>query len=428
MSDASTLRAHRFQLRPRPLQEKQLARYAGMMRWVWNRALAEQQGRRERGEKNASYASMCKWLTAWRNAPETSWLAEGPVHPQQQVLKRLDAAFQAFFANVKAGKKPGYPHIKRRGEEPCIRFPDKAQFKLDAANGRIHLPKLGWVRLRMSREVTGELRNASVTREGGRWYVAIQTAQAAVVAAAGLAPTLGVDLGVANFAGLSDGRLIVPLAALKAQQVRLRRYQRSVSRKVKGSCNRKKAIVKLRALHKRIAQQRLDWLHKLTSGLAAEHPVIVIEDLRVAAMTASARGNAQKPGRNVRQKAGLNRAILDAAWSEFGRQLEYKTAAVGGAAVRVNPAYTSRTCRMCEHESAENRKTQSVFACVACGHTEHADIHAAKNILAAGHAAWISGASAGSDACGGVVRRAASTRTKRAAPAKQEPSEGVACA
>lgn len=399
-----------------------------MMRWVWNRALAEQQAARDRGEKYAGFARMCKWLTAWRGAEETRWLAEGPVHPQQQVLKRLDATFQTFFANVKAGKKPGYPRYKKRGDEPGIRFPDNKQFDLDAANGRIRLPKLGWVRMRMSRQVTGELRNVSVTREGDRWYVAIQTLRPAVLPSADLAPTLGIDLGVANFAGLSNGRLIVPLAALKAQQRRLRRYQRSVSRKVKGSCNRKKAVVKLRALHKRIAQQRLDWLHKLTSGLAAEHPVIAIEDLRVAAMSASARGDAQKPGKNVRQKAGLNRAILDAAWGEFRRQLEYKTSALGGAAVQVDPAYTSRTCRMCEHESADNRKTQGVFACLACGHTEHADVHAAKNILAAGHAAWTSGASARSDACGGVVRRAAFVRTKRAAPVKQEPSEGVACA
>jgi putative transposase len=423
MSAASSLRAYRFQLRPRPAQEKQLLRYAGMLRWVWNRALAEQRTRRVRGENYAGFASMCKWLTAWRTASETRWLADGPVHPQQQVLKRLDTAFQRFFANVKASRKPGYPRFKKRGEEPGIRFPDPKQFEMDAVNGRFKLPKLGWIRMRMSRQVQGDLRNASVTREGDRWYVAIQTLRPGVVPAPGVSPTLGIDLGVTNFAGLSDGRLIEPLAALAAQQGRLRRYQRSVSRKVKGSCNRKRAVVKLRALHKRIAQQRNDWLHKLTSGLAGEYPVIAIEDLRIAAMSASARGSATQPGTKVRQKAGLNRAILDQAWGEFARQLEYKLAAVGGELVRVDPAYTSRTCRLCGHESADNRKTQSVFACVACGHTEHADINAARNIRAAGHAVWASAVKP--DACGGVVRRAASARTKHAAPAKQEPSEGV---
>ncbi len=148
-------------------------------------------------------------------------------------------------------------------------------------------------------------------------------------------------------------------------------------------------------------------------------------------MSASARGTAAQPGVNVRQKAGLNRAILDAAWGEFERQLTYKVEWRGGRALLVNPAYTSRRCRICGHECAENRTTQSVFACVACGHTEHADVHAAKNILAAGHAVWETErtqCATSTDACGGVVRRAASARTKRAAPAKQEPTEATALA
>ncbi|WP_443083312.1 zinc ribbon domain-containing protein [Variovorax sp. RA8] len=117
--------------------------------------------------------------------------------------------------------------------------------------------------------------------------------------------------------------------------------------------------------------------------------------------------------------------MLDQGWGEFARQLAYKLSAVGGAVVRVDPGYTSRTCCECGHESPANRRTQCVFACVACDHSEHADINAAKNILAAGHAVWASKTK--SDACGGVVRRAMSARTKRAVPRKQEPSEVVDC-
>ncbi len=109
------------------------------------------------------------------------------------------------------------------------------------------------------------------------------------------------------------------------------------------SCNRKKAVKRLAALHRRIARQRSDWLHQLSTGLVNEHPVIAIEDLKVKNMSASARGTVQAPGRRVKQKAGLNRAMLDAAWAEFRRQLQYKTAACGGAVIAVNPAYTSRT-------------------------------------------------------------------------------------
>ena len=184
-------------------------------------------------------------------------------------------------------------------------------------------------------------------------------------------------------------------------------------------------IAKLAALHRRIARQRADWLHKLTHDLSSQHAVIAIEDLRVAAMSASAKGTVDRPGKNVQQKAGLNRGILDAAWAEFRRQLEYKLAAVGGQVIAVNPAYTSRTCRLCGHEAAENRVSQAQFQCVACGHAEHADIHAAKNILAAGHAVWLSEKNA--FACGGVVRRkSARKRATGAAPMKQEPSEAIA--
>lgn len=242
------------------------------------------------------------------------------------------------------------------------------------------------------------------------------------------APTLGIDLGLAQFAAMSDGTCVAPLKALAKQQVRLKRYQRSVSRKKKGSNNRKKAVAKLAALHRRIAHQRADWLHKLTSAVADRHPVVALEDLCIKKMAASARGTTDAPGKNVRAKAGLNRSILDAAWGEFARQITYKLQWRGGRAIFVSPAYTSRTCRICQHESAENREAQSVFACVACGHTENADIHAAKNILAAGHAVWASEreSAASPAACGGVVRRAASARALRAAPVKQEPTEAKA--
>jgi len=420
----SSIRAYRFQLRLKPTQQHQLQRWAGGLRWVWNQALAEQRARHARGEKYAGYAQMCKWLTAWRSAPGTAWLASGPIHPQQQVLKRLDEAYKRFFA--KAG---GFPSFKRRGEEPGMRFPDPKQFALDPANGRIKCPKLGWVRLRLSEPVVGTLRNVSLTREGAgrsaRWYASIQVQVAQTLPALGVAPTLGIDLGLTVFAALSEGACIAPLRALACQQVRLRRYQRSVSRKKKGSANRRKAVARLANLHRRITRQRNDWLHKLSTELADRHPVIALEDLRVKNMSASARGTVAAPGQRVRQKAGLNRSIQDAAWGAFTRQLGDKTRWRGGQVILVNPAYTSRTCRCCGHEAPENRKTQSAFLCVACGHTEHADVHAAKNILAAGHAAWAKEQAPSPDACGGAVRRAAPARARRAAPTKQEPSEAV---
>ena len=455
----STLCAYRFALRCKPAQERQLARYAGQLRWLWNEALGEQQARRVRGEKYAGYAQMCQWLTAWRNAPGTSWLAEGPVHPQQQVLRRLDEAYKRFFAAVKAGTaggrgRTGPPAFKRYGDNPGLRFPDPKQFSLDAANGRIQVPKLGWLRLRLSQAVDGTLRNVSIRKDGARWVASLQVERSETVQALGVAPTLGIDLGLTAFAATSEGALVAPLKALLQQQVRLRRYQRAVARKQKRSANRRKAVARVAKLHAKIAAQRADWLHKLTTGLADAHPVIAIEDLRVRNMSASAKGTVDNPGRNVRQKAGLNRGILDAAWGEFRRQLEYKLAWRGGRVFAVDPAYSSRECRICGHECADNRKTQSVFTCVACGHTEHADVHASKVILARAIAAYeaersrsadqhsaqrlrcaeehsaaglaaLAGASqdAPAAACGGAVRPRRRASAAEAAPEKQEPTE-----
>lgn len=422
-------RAYRFQLRCKPAQERALRRVAGGLRWVWNRALAEQKARYARGEKFASYVDMAKWLTAWRNAPETAWLAEGPIHPQQQALKRLEEAFKRFFA--KAG---GYPSFKRRGQEPGIRFPDPKQFALDQENARAKLPKLGWMRLRQSQPVAGELRNVSLRKEGEKWFCSFLVEQADVLPAAGLQPSLGLDLGVALFAAGSDGKQVQPLAALKKQQQRLRRYQKSVSRKVKGSANRKKAVKRLGNLHGRIAHQRADWLHKLSTELADQHPVIAIEKLNVKAMTASAAGTTEKPGKNVKAKSGLNRSILDAGWGKFALQLDYKLQARGGTLIKVPAAYTSQACSACGHTEKLNRSSQARFKCVACGHAENADVNAAKNILAralaqgdstnttAGHAVW-AGRNLEPAACGEAVSRRRIFKSSGAASKKQEPTE-----
>ena len=388
--------------------------------------MAEQRARHARGEKYASYVDMAKWLTAWRHSEATAWLAEGPNHPQQQTLKRLDEAYQRFFK--KAG---GFPKFKKHGFDPGIRFPDAKQFELDKGTERVKLPKLGWIRLRLSRPVEGELRNISISKEGGHWYASVQARTVACLPAANLQPTLGIDLGVAAFAATSAGQLVAPLNCLKRQQQRLRRYQRALARKVKGSCNRKKSVQRLAALHRRIAHQRSDWLHQLTTRLASEHAVIAIEDLKIKNMSASASGTAAAPGKRVKQKSGLNRSILDQAWGEFGRQLGYKLAANGGELVNVNPAYSSRTCRMCRHESADNRQTQSLFACVACGHTEHADIHASKVILQRGVIAFQKRQESSTAAGHAVATCGLGSKTKSqrklpaAARAKQEPTEAI---
>ena len=433
LSVMPVLRAWRFQLRsPRPAVTRALRRELGACRWVWNRAVGEQRERRARGEKHAGYAEMCRWLTNWRNRPETAWLREGSASAQQQTLRRLDAAYRRFFEYLKQRKagiycqRVGPPLIKGCGHDVGLRYPNPSHLEFDGERGRVKLPKVGWLRLRMSRPVEGEFRNVSITREGDRWFASVQTSVADVAPSPDLVPTLGIDLGIANFAALSqrvDGReLVSPLDALRRQAKRLARYQRSVARKTKGSNNRRKAVDRLASLHRRIARQRRDWLHQLSTSIATEHSVVALEDLRVASLSKSARGSADKPGRNVKAKSRLNRAILDQGWSEFRRQLEYKLAWRGGRLILVEAAYTSRTCRICGFEDEGNRPRQDTFLCLACGHQEHADIHAAKVILARAIAPRTTAAGHAAAACGGVRKTNGRPRSS-AAPSRQEPAQ-----
>jgi putative transposase len=378
----------KFALRPTEAQESAMRQFAGSCRYVWNRALAEQRERFEQGEKRLGYVDMARLLTDWRNDAGIPWLADAPCAIQQQALRDQERAFVNFFAG-----RAARPRFREKGKDDSFRFPDPLKIQLDQGNARIRFPKLGWVRYRKSRNIEGAMRNVTVSRRGDRWYMSVQTEFETPDSIHPHAETaVGVDLGVARFATLSDGTFIPPLDSFRTMEKRLAREQRKLSHKVRRSSNWRKQKRRLARLHARIADARADFLHKASTALAKSHGVVVLEDLRVSAMSASARGTADAPGCNVRAKAGLNKAILDQGWSEFRRQLEYKLAWHGGQLVVVNPRNTSRMCAACGHIAGENRKTQASFVCVACGHVAHADVNAALNILAAGHAVTACGA------------------------------------
>ena len=358
-----------------------MRRFAGSCRFVFNKALALQQELHQSGGKKLGYAGLCKTLTTWRNSTETSWLSDAPVHPLQQSLKDLERAYANFFA-----KRADFPRFKKKGQSDSFRYPDPKQFKLDQPNGRISLPKLGWIRYRKSREILGTAKNITVSCVAGKWYASIQT-ELEVEQPVHLATSIvGIDVGIARFATLSDGTVFEPVNSFKKQQARLARYQRAMSRKVKFSSNWKKAKAKVTKLHSKIGNIRRDYLHKTTTAISKNHAMAVVEDLQVRNMSKSASGTVDQPGRNVRAKSGLNRSILDQGWFEFRRQMEYKQAWLGGEVLAVNPRNTSRTCPACGHVSAENRRTQAKFACVECGYENNADVVGAINILARGHA------------------------------------------
>jgi len=374
------LQAFKYELIPDGQQARQMRRFAGSCRFVFNKALALQKERYEQGEKKLGYAGLCKLLTEWRNSAETAWLADAPVHPQQQTLKDLERAYSNFFA-----KRADFPRFKKKGRHDSFRYPDPKQIKLDQTNSRIFLPKLGWLRYRNSRDALGELRNVTVSQSGGKWFVSIQT-EREVEQPIPNGGAVGIDMGIARFATLSDGSFYAPLNSFKRHETALRKAQQTMSRKVKFSSNWKKAKARVQRIHSRIGNARRDYLHKTSTTISQNHAMVCIEDLQVRNMSKSAAGTTESPGRKVRAKSGLNKAILDQGWAEFRRQLDYKLAWNGGHLIAVPPQNTSRTCPSCGHVSKDNRQTQAKFECVECGFEENADVVGAINILRAGHA------------------------------------------
>lgn len=376
------VQAYKFRIDPNGEQQRKLRQFAGMARFVFNKALALQQANREAGGKYIQYVPMAKLLTDWRNGPETPWLKSGPVHPLQHALKHLDRAYKNFFE-----KRASFPAFKKRGQNASFRFPDGKQIKLDQVDERIFLPKLGWLNYRKSQKVKGLVKNVTVSLKAGHWYVSIQTERTVAQPRHPAATAAGIDVGIVRFATLWDGQaeqVIQPLNSFKTHEHRLAKAQRQMSRKVKFSSNWKRAKLRVQKIQNQIANVRIDFLHKTSHSISKNHALLCVEDLRISNMSRSASGTLDDPGRNVSAKSGLNKAILDQGWGEFGRQLDYKSAWKGGWMVAVPPANTSRECPVCGHTCAENRKSQSVFLCVACGHTENADTVASKNIRGRG--------------------------------------------
>ena len=398
-------KAYRFRLKTHPALEQKLFRQVGCCRWVWNQVWRMNQRRLANKQRIIRYHEAAFWLSLWKQSEEYGFLREVHSQPLQQTLKDLDRAWRDGFDKNQPLKR--LPCPKRKYQHTSFRYPQGV--KLD--NRRIYLPKIGWVGFFKSREVEGKVKNATVSFQAGHWYVSVQVEMERPEPVHPSTADVGIDLGVANFAALSSGITYAPLNAYRKHQARLARAQRALARKVKFSANWRRQKRKIQRLHHKIACCRQDFLHKTSTAISENQAVVFIEDLQVRNMSRSAAGTQEQPGRHVRAKAGLNTSILDQGWGEFVRQLDYKLGWKGGMLVKVPPQHTSQTCSACGHVSPDNRPTQAVFHCRACGHTEHADTNAAKNIRARGHRVL---------ACGG--------RVLSGPPGKQEPvgnREGV---
>jgi IS605 OrfB family transposase len=371
-------KAYRFRIKTNKDIEYHLLRFCGSARFLWNKSLALNLERLENKQTLIWYNELAFWLTLWKQSDEYSFLKECPSQVLQQKLKDLDRAFRDSFDKRQPLKR--IPVFKNRGSGDGIRFPQG--FKVE--NRRIFLPKVGWVGFYKSCKIEGKVKTITVSKRAGSWYASIQVEQVVEIHKHPSNTEIGIDAGIKCFAAFSDGTMFQGIHSFRRHEHALARGQRKLSRKRKGSNNRKKQKKKISRLHQKISNVRSDFLHKLSTEISKNHARVYVEGLHIKNMSSSARGTLEDPGIKVKAKSGLNKSILDQGWGEFRRQLDYKLLWKGGKLVEVDFRYTSQTCSCCGHRAKENRLSQAVFRCVACGHEENADVNAAKNILTVG--------------------------------------------
>jgi putative transposase len=298
-------KVHRFRMRPTRLQEPILNRLAGARRFVWNWALRRWKDHHEATGKSIGLKELSAELTALKQQPETAWLKEADSQSSQQALRDLRQAFVNFFE-----KRARHPKFKSRKRDPLrFRIPQRVK----VSSGKVYVPKVGWVRIRQSQPVDLPTQGATFKRDAcGRWFVTLTAffeRPDVPLPKPDPATVVGIDLGLKEFAILSDGERIAAPKFFRKGQRRLRKAQRALSRRKPGSFRRAKAKAKVARIHQKIANQRGDFLHKLTTRIVNDHDGVCIEDLSLKGL--------------VRTK--LSQSFADASMGEFRRQLEYKS-------------------------------------------------------------------------------------------------------
>jgi transposase len=365
---------------PTPRQQAELLEQCGHARYVWNLALEQwSMWTRDKGA-TPGYVEQARQLTEARAV--FGWLRAGSQTVQQQALRDFDQAVRNFYAGThrrptwrKAGLHEGFRIVGPQASRIV---------KLNRKWAAVNVPKVGWVRFRLSRAVP-DAKSYRVTRDRvGRWYLAF-AAIPQPIPAPGTGEVVGVDRGVTVSAALSTGELLSCPGLSETEQARLKQLQRRLSRCRRGSNRRQRVKAAIATLYARAGDRRKDWVEKTSTDLARRFDVIRVEDLRIAQLTRrpKPKPDPERPGMYLpnrrRAKAGLNRGVLANGWGDLVARLEHKAP---GRVEKVNPAYTSQTCSVCGHCTPDNRKSQAVFRCVACEHQANADVNAAVNIAA----------------------------------------------
>lgn len=314
-----------------------------------------------------------------------------PANMGRWTLARVEDAFTGFFGRLKrkAGKA-GFPRFKAKSRWRTFGLLEVNGLKLDLARYRIRLKGMDRpIRLCPDRRLPEDARilGANFTKIGRGWYVALTFDSASIVAASHAQPgsAVGCDLGVEALLTLSTGERIANRRPASRREREIRRSRRKLARCRKGSNRRRKVKARLARQLRRVADQRTDWLHKVSSRLARRYALIVLEELRIRSLTRSAAGTVDEPGVNVTQKRGLNRAILDAAWARLIQFLRYKAVKAGGGVITRDARRSSGTCSGCGAYAAKPLSLR--WHSCACGASLHRDENAARVMLARGLAA-----------------------------------------
>jgi putative transposase len=364
-SSPKAVRNYRFRIYPNREQEQKLLAWLETCCWIYNTALAQRKEAWEKEKRSVSRIEQQVWLKQAKKTDER--IREVHSQAAQEVLFRVDRAFAAFFRRVKNGETPGYPHFKGRGRYKSLTYTQFGKGKgASFQDGKLKLSKIGLVKIKLHREIPGIIKTVIIKRDAaGKWWAVFAVEIELSRQQTHTDPAVGLDVGLEKFAVLSDGSIIENPRHLRKTEERLKRAQRELSRKEKGSRNRERVRRKLAKLHAKVRNQRMDFLHKQSRKLVNTYSLIAVEELNIKGMV---------------KNHHLAKSISDAGWGEFISMLEYKAGEAGTKLVKVNPSGTSQKCSRCGM-TVPKELSERVHCCPCCGLTLDRDVNAARNIL-----------------------------------------------